>query len=318
MARSISLALGVFLITSLTSVPLVGAAQPAIVPLVNFLLLEQAAELTALERVLAAYKNPDSKHVFVAAHRGGRENDVADDAPGNSIANISNALSKGFDQYESDIEILGDGTLVVFHDNHFNDLTNSTVENDLLDNADLEYAKSLLLTFTNGNPSNERIPTLDEFLSAGKDKIMFKFDLKSGTFGASTLKRIFDTVVANDMQEQVLIRGGSYLLTQASEGGYDTKMIMRRFDTAPSVEEVEILANQYELRAISIPNGASNEVIAAASDAGWVVEIHEPQGTPEDREAAWAAAIAQGVRQFHSFKPGLLKAFLIENGFREF
>ena len=292
------------------------AAAPYMPPLINHI-LDHSEELSPLEQVLEAYENPASSHVFIAAHRGGRENDVSDGAPGNSIANIDNALSNGFDLYESDIEILGDDTLIVFHDDHFNDLTNSTVEDDLLDNRDLSYAKSLFLTFTDGSVSNQRIPTLEEFLIAGKDKIMFKFDLKSGTFSGTTLRRIFDTVLATETVDQVLIRGGQNLLETASDGGYDTRMIMRRFNSEPTIDDINALAN-FDLRAISIPNGASDEVIAAAVSAGLIVEFHESQGTDQERQDSWSMGIEQGVRQFHSFKPEQLKAYLIANGHREF
>ena len=292
------------------------AAERYLAPVIHYV-LDQARELTALEKVLQAYENPASEHIFIAAHRGGRENDIADNAPGNSIANINNAVSNGFDLYESDIEILGDDTLIVFHDDHFNDLTNSTVDNDLLDTRDLDYAKTLFLTFTDGSVSNQRIPTLEEFLIAGKDKIMFKFDLKSGTFGGSTLRRIFDTVVATNTVDQVLIRGGQNLLDTAANGGYDTRMIMRRFNTAPTVAEINALAN-FDLRAISIPDGASDEVIAAANALELVVEIHESQDANLPLEDSWENGIAQGVRQFHSFKPSQLKAYLVETGQREF
>ena len=320
---------------SLFAVPTSSAESQVLAPVINLILQEDAPELTPLEKVLAAYQNPDSGHIFIAAWRGGRENDVADNAPGNSIANIDNALSNGFDLYESDIEILGDDTLVAFHDNDFDNLTNSTVENDLLDNATLDYAKSLFLTYVDGSVSNERIPTLEEFLLASKDKIMLKFDPKSGTFGGSVLRRIFDLVVANDMVEQVLIRGGQNVLDTANEGGYDTRMIMRRYNSAPSVADIQQLIENYTVRAISIPDGASDEVIAAATAAGLVVEVHELQAgdvdvdedaTEEEQQAAIEAALAQasadaiqqGVRQFHSFRPTWLKPFLSDNGHREF
>lgn len=299
------------------------AAAPYMPPVINHILnqhdeqIDPVDEPTPLQQVLDAYENPESNHVFIAAHRGGRENDVVDGVPGNSIANIDNALSNGFDLYESDIEILGDDTLIVFHDDHFNDLTNSTVENDLLDNRDLNYAKSLFLTFTDGSVSNQTIPTLEEFLTAGKDQIMFKFDLKSGTFSGTTLRRIFDIVLATDTVDQVLIRGGQNLLDTASEGGYDTRMIMRRFNSSPTVADINALAN-FDLRAISIPNGASDDVIAAAISAGLIVEIHESQGTDQERQDSWRNGIEQGVRQFHSFKPEQLKAYLIDNDHREF
>lgn len=298
--------------------------SPAVLPSVYKLLFDSNnTAATNLERVLAAYDNPNSSHIFIAAHRGGKENDQVDQAPGNSIVNIANALSKGFDLYESDIEILknntptdfSDDVLVVFHDDTFDNLTNTTVIDDALDAADLDYAKSLFLTYDNGGVSNQRIPTLEEFLTAAKDNIMVKFDLKNGTFNTTTLIKIFDIVVATQTVEQVLIRGGENLLNVANDNGYDTRMIMRRYDSMPSPQEITDLATNFNLRAISIPNGADSAVYDAANDAGLVVEIHELDGfTDTDR----LNAINAGVRQFHTFKPLLLLDYLEQNNYREF
>lgn len=294
----------------------------AIPAIINYLLEEP----TPLQKVLSAY-NVDSNHIFIAAHRGGKENDIADSAPGNSIANIDNALSKGYDLYESDIEVLGNDTvtmdddvLVVFHDDVFDFLTNSPVDNDALDKANLTYAKSLFLTYSDNRVSNQRIPTLEEFLLAIKGKIMVKFDLKSGTFSNSILIKIMQTVESTGTTQQVLIRGGNNLLSVAQANNFDTGMIMLRYNTAPSVDDITALAAA-GVRAISIPirSNASTAVMTAANAAGLIVEVHESQGVSNAQLALdWQAAIDDGFRQFHSFKPSLLKAYLIQQGLREF
>lgn len=301
-----------------------------ILPPIHYLLLQDAESVqepqTHLQRVLAAYANPDSQHIFIAAHRGGRENDRTDQAPGNSIANIDNAVENKFDLYESDIEILGDDTLIVFHDNWFNNLTNCDAlptcgPNELLDNNNLTFAKSLRLTYVDGSVSDQTIPTLEEFLTAAKDKIMVKFDLKGGTFG-SNLNRIFNIVEATDTAEQVLIRGGASLLDIAEARGL-ARLVMRRYDDnppnsiLPTATDITTLAANYDVRAISIPTGAGADVIAAANAAGLVVEIHESQSgaTLED---SWESGINAGYRQFHSFKPSQLFDYLEANGHREF
>ena len=120
---------------------------------IYYLLLQESEAL--LQRGLSAYGS-SSRHVFVVAYRGGRENDRSDMAPGDSLANISNAVEKDFYIYESDIEILSDQTLVVFHDAWFNDLTNC----DSVPGCD----------------SDQTIPTLEKFLRAIKGRIMVKLD----------------------------------------------------------------------------------------------------------------------------------------------
>lgn len=292
-------------------------SAPIVTPINSFLLDESSR----FEQVLAAYNDgQQSDYVFIAAHRGGKENDFADQAPGNSIANIANAQSKLFDIYESDIEILLGGAeeqLVVFHDDVFDFLTNTTETDDRLNDATLSYAQSLRLTYTNNAASDEIIPTLAEFLSAAKNRIMVKFDLKSDLFTTARLTAIFQTVVDTQTTQQVLIRGGSFVLDTAKDNSFDTRMIMRRYNSEPSVADIENLVANYTVKAISIPSGASNEVIQAALTAGLIVEVHELQGVSEqEREASWQANYDQGVRQFHSFKPSLLKSYMETAGHR--
>lgn len=285
-------------------------------------LLVDDENVTRFEQVLDAYTDPNSTHIFIAAHRGGRENDKQDRAPGNSIANITNARNNRFDLYESDIEIvLGDGaeTLIVFHDDVFDFLTNTTKTDDKLDDADLAYTKSLELTYLDGSESGLTIATLEEFLTAAKDQIMVKFDLKSGVFTIERLVSLFNIIQQTGTQKQVLIRGGEFLLTTARDNGFDTQMIMRRYGAEPSIADVNALADNYNVKAISIPNGASAGLIQAAKAKGLIVEVHESQNvSDQQREIDWQAALDSGVRQFHSFKPTKLKRYLESNGYREF
>lgn len=254
-------------------------------------LLLQEEQKTRFEQTIEAYTDPNSNHIFIAAHRGGKENDRQDRAPGNSIANIANAISKEFDIYESDIEILlgnGEETLIVFHDNEFDFLTNTNVVDDKLDDADLAYAKSLLLTYDDDTVSSERIPTLEEFLLAAKDRVIVKFDLKSGLLSTSRLITLFNIIQETGIQNQVLIRGGDFVLTTAQNNNFDTRQIMRRYDSEPTVAEINSLTDNFSVKAISIPNGASAQIIQAAQAKGLIVEVHESQGvSDQQRETDW-------------------------------
>jgi len=281
---------GFFLLSAL----LVSYAQSNTVLPSIWLLLDDVSG-TRFDKVIDAYSDLNSAHVFIAAHRGGKENDREDGSPGNSIVNIANASRNHFDIFESDIEILlrgGQETLVVFHDDVFDFLTNTTQVDDKLDDADITYAKS---------------------------RVMVKFDLKSGVFTESRLIAIFNIIQKTDTQDQVLIRGGNFLLTTAQDNGYDTRTIMRRYNSEPSIADINSLTDNFEVKAISIPNGASAALVQAANDKGLIVEVHESQGvSDQQRETDWQAALDVGVRQFHSFKPTLLRTYLEQNGYREF
>jgi glycerophosphoryl diester phosphodiesterase len=320
----------------------------ALPPIIDLLLHQsdcQAIGANRLEKTLDALTKDCLNHIFIAAHRGGKDTDDEDQIPGNSIANIDNALNKGYDIFESDIEIIknntpndsSDDVLVVFHDDFFNDLTNfdelypnpeATMTSNLLDEQSLSFAQSLFLTYDNGGVSNQRIPTLEEFLTAIKGKMLVKFDLKSGTFSASVIRKILDTVVATDTVDQVFIRAGTSALevakTYESTSGTSvpyTRIMMPRYNEKPDVAAIQNLGNNYSVRAISIPalSNVDAALVAAAKEASILIEIHETQGvSDQQREADYQTAIDLGIRQFHSFKPSKLKSFLEANDYRSF
>ena len=140
-----------------------------------FLALQGFADPSQVARTLAEMRDPDSTTVLVAAHRGGYETDVADQAPENSVANILNAQRKGIDLYETDIQRTKDGVFVMAHDPTIDRETTGTGSvNDMT----LAELKRLKKKYRNGSVSNERMATFEEFLRCGKGHMIFKIDLK--------------------------------------------------------------------------------------------------------------------------------------------
>lgn len=86
------------------------------------------------------------------AHRGFYDKD----APENSLPAFQNAIDNGY-AIELDVQMIADGTLVVFHDESLSRLTNNDGYLKFLNKSDLE-----ILTLKG---SKERIPTFEEVLS---------------------------------------------------------------------------------------------------------------------------------------------------------
>ncbi len=100
----------------------------------------------------------DSSSVLVAAHRGGYETDSADGAPENSVANIRNSSSKGYQLYETDIQRTKDGHFVIMHDVTIDRETTGSGKASEMDLAEL---KQLHKRFRDGSVSEERVATLE-------------------------------------------------------------------------------------------------------------------------------------------------------------
>jgi len=101
------------------------------------------------------------------AHRGLYSKDQS--IPENSIASFRHALDKGY-SIEFDINVLKDGTVLVFHDYNF-----KRISNDLKELRDVTYdqCKDFKLFDT-----DEKIPTLSQLLKLVKGKVPLLIELK--------------------------------------------------------------------------------------------------------------------------------------------
>ena len=70
-----------------------------------------ARQRTRTERLMDEMRNPKSKYVFVAAHRGDWRN-----WPENSVEAMQSAIEMGADIVEIDVPMTSDSVLIVMHD----------------------------------------------------------------------------------------------------------------------------------------------------------------------------------------------------------
>lgn len=92
--------------------------------------------------------------IMVVAHRG-----VHNHFPENSFPAIREAVEKGIDVVEIDIRHTKDSVLVLMHDKTINRTTNG---HGLVENYTLAELKKFRLRNTDGTPSKEQIPVLEE------------------------------------------------------------------------------------------------------------------------------------------------------------
>lgn len=124
-----------------------------------------------------ALADPTSSHIITVAHRACWEV-----APENSIAAIDACVALGIDAIENDVRHTRDGVAVIMHDETVDRMTNGHGRV-----ADLSWAElsRLRLRTRNGGAgaalTNERVPTLDEYIAAAKDRVMIVYDVKDGS-----------------------------------------------------------------------------------------------------------------------------------------
>jgi glycerophosphoryl diester phosphodiesterase len=237
--------------------------------------------------------------VYIAGHRGGYENDVNDNAPENTVANLYNAASKGIDLAETDISITKDGVFIMFHDPTLERETNGTGLT-----AELTYAEILKLKkrFRDGSISNERVATFDQFLKASKDRIYLKIDLKEG------VKEHFDEVIEivrkNKMLKQVVFRvlysDKKLYEKYINKEWYVPTLFMFKLGKKSQVDYVQskFCSKFLEVKLKNCEKPLTNdkiEMIKYAVSKGAFVETHD-YGNIKD-------LIKLGVRMLHTKKP---------------
>lgn len=92
------------------------------------------------------------------AHRGG-----ALDAPQNSMAAFGRAIGLGYRYLETDCHLSSDGVLVAVHDDVLDDISDRS---GAIADLTLDEIRAARLLDPDGEPSDERVPTLEELLTA--------------------------------------------------------------------------------------------------------------------------------------------------------
>ena len=272
------------------------------------------------ERLLQELRDDSSSYVFVAAHRGGWERDWENRAPENSLANIDKAFRMGFDVFETDISLSGDGYFVIMHDETVDRTTNGTGR--VMD-LSLSQLKELNLRYTNGNLSDESVPTFEEFLKRGKGKVLFKIDFRAPL---ETFPAAVRLVEENGMLDHVFFRFWwsneiAEALSQFIESGmpFHPGLIMFRTQTP---EQVRAAISKFSPNIIEVflppfeaPEESQKitpeilEALNIARKAGVLVETHAWGGKQE-----WQELIVAGFRMLHTQEPEALIEFLRNYG----
>lgn len=250
---------------------------------------------------------------YVAAHRGGYENEYTDKAPENSIANIHNAIRHGFEIYESDVRRTADGVFIIIHDAT---LDRTTDGSGVVKKTNSEDLKKVHLTYYNGEVTKEPIPLLENFIRKGNGKIIFKIDYKAKLI---YLKDLIAQIQALQLEKRVILRFGYHEQITKELEPYNLDEIPHILFRVETPAQFKELKSNFPLRMISIItkentfNKGHLQIIKEASDEHILIEAHTFNDHKEDRETYWEEQIKLPISIFHTKKPMLFKAFLEKN-----
>jgi predicted AlkP superfamily pyrophosphatase or phosphodiesterase/glycerophosphoryl diester phosphodiesterase len=125
----------------------------------------------------------ENRYPLVSAHRGGPEKGF----PENAIETFENSIRYQPLVIECDIALSKDSALVMMHDDKLDRTTTGT---GLIGGYTLEELKKLSLKDNDGNVTAFHIPTLDEVLLWGKDKVLYTLDVKRGVPFARVIEAV--------------------------------------------------------------------------------------------------------------------------------
>lgn len=123
-----------------------------------------------------SYFSPGSAHFpMVSVHRGGGE---LPGYPENCLESFAHFARQMPSIIECDIAMSSDSVLYMMHDNTLDRTTTGTGKTG---DRDWAYLQSLHIRDNFGMASPYRIPSLDQALQWGKNKVLFTLDVKRGT-----------------------------------------------------------------------------------------------------------------------------------------
>lgn len=137
----------------------------------------------------------DASSVIVVAHRGDWRY-----AMENSLPAIENAIKMGVDIVEIDVQRTSDGHIILMHDEK---LDRTTTGKGRVDEMPLDSIKKLKLRNGCSIRTKEVVPTLEEALILGKDKIMFNIDK-----GDRYFDEIYAIMQKTGTTKQIIMKGG--------------------------------------------------------------------------------------------------------------
>lgn len=280
---------------------------------IAFIAIGQSGRFTFAEdktdQVLREMLDPSSTKVFIAAHRGGYQNDREDKAPENSLANLQNCERYGYELFETDIRRTKDGHFVIVHDATV-DRETSGVGN--VGEMTLLELKDQRKRYRDGSLSQEPVATLEEFLKHRPREIVFKADMKPGVseYFAEIMKLVTEQKALNGIIFRVPYREATVYEQYQKKGGIIPEhSLMFKVTSKKQIDDIKVRFNSSTIEIKLDKEDPANEptliLIRYATSRGFVVESHA-RGDEDD----WKKLVEAGVRIFHTQTPSELRAFL--------
>ncbi len=252
------------------------------------------------QQITKAFRDPNSKTIMIAAHRGAHLED-----PENSLTAFRKAIQLGIDFIELDVRCTKDGVLVLMHDRTVDRTTNGTGP---VDQFTFEEIRKLRLKH-NGKVTEEIVPTLEEALTLAKGKIMVDLDIKVAT----CVQTIMETVQRTKTENQCLFFVAQIEHVQFVKNNNPAFMVLMRTGSAGQVDGVFAAVKPEAIHIDPSHNtSATTGTIKSNGARAWINALGDV-----DREVvggnvgALEKLLSNGANIIQTDQPALLKAYLV-------
>ncbi len=277
-----------------------------------------------LEWVKDQLENPNNGKVLFAAHRGDWRN-----APENSIQSLIFSIENGYDIVECDLKMTMDGQLIIMHDKTIDRTTTGTGKPEIYS---LELIKKFKLRNATGHATEHTIPTLEEFLSVAKGRIMVCVDK-----GFEYFDKAMEIVKKFDMENQIIFNIPSLTfdsLQNLKIAHLTDKLWLNVLGFPNDITKAENLVNSYKGRGRVIFHPTFSE--DRIPFVGWMKKIRatggnlwlnglwpEHNGGHDDDKAvelnmkddSWGWLIKNGATIIQTDRPKDLLQYLVSKGY---
>jgi len=151
-----------------------------------------------VDAALIARRFTVKKPIVVTAHRAG-----ANRAPENTLAALRFAIEDGAQMAEIDVQETADGQVVVFHDSDLRRICG--VDRFVRDVPFAELQKMDAGRYFSADFAGERVPTLEQFIDAARDKIGLNIELKYDGPAPHLAEKVVDMVNRGRFADQCVI-----------------------------------------------------------------------------------------------------------------
>lgn len=288
----------------------------------------KVTDLDSADKALATLKDPASKKVLVAAHRGDWRN-----FPENSIPAIESVIRMGVDIVEIDVAMTSNGVLVLSHDGTVNRCTNGRGP---VSSYTLDSLRRLKLKRGHGVTTDSLgIPTLEEALAVCKDRILVNVD-----HGWNYFPQVLEVAKKVGCVDQIIFKSGgdraatAEAMRQCDEAGiiYMPIVTIAKDGTCPAIDSYldgGKMPVMFEV-CFSKDSPAVDKYMNALMDAGSKIWVNSIWGSlcgyndddrafqsPEEAEAAYGRLLSLGFKAFQTDRPEYLIGYLRNKGLHD-